>query len=283
MTLGQHTPEKIGQQLAWWISGVVSRLKPQIYHIVHANLSQVLGSDALPEELARTARQVFYFSVRSTLDLFRSLRLPAAEIGSLVDISDETRAIARTCWDREGGSLLVFPHLSSFDLGGHALTPLLPRMQLFTLPDPPLGFQILNETRRLTGTDVTPLSSTALRQAIKLLRRGGVVSVAGDLPVSGLEKPVPFFGRPARVPSGHIRMALKTDAAVIVTYCVFRPDSQRYTIHLEPPMQLVRTGDRREEIQINLRRILESLEAIIRRWPEQWLMFAPVWPELLEA
>jgi lauroyl/myristoyl acyltransferase len=47
-------------------------------------------------------------------------------------------------------------------------------------------------------------------------------------------------------------------------------------------MELVRTGNRDEEIQINMRRLLDAVEAIIRRWPEQWLMLVPVWPELLE-
>lgn len=283
MILGKYTPERIGHQLAWWASGVISRIKPQLYHIVRANLSQVLGSEAAPADLARTARQVFYFNIRSSLDLFRSLRLSPGEIGALVHVPDDTKAVARACWHHAGGTLLVFPHLSGFDLGGHALVPLLPKMQLFTLPDPPPGFLLLNETRRLTGVNVTPLSSAALRQAIKLLRQGGVVSVAGDLPVSEMDKPVPFFGRPARVPSAHIRMALKADAVMVVTYCVFDPATQRYTVHLEPPMQLERTGDRQEEVRINMGRVLEALERIIRRWPEQWLMFTPVWPDLLEA
>jgi lauroyl/myristoyl acyltransferase len=47
-------------------------------------------------------------------------------------------------------------------------------------------------------------------------------------------------------------------------------------------MEMVRTGNRVEDIQINLRRVLDALERIIGRWPEQWLMFAPVWPELVQ-
>jgi lauroyl/myristoyl acyltransferase len=149
------------------------------------------------------------------------------------------------------------------------------------VPDPPPGFQLLNESRSRSGVTVTPLSSTALRQAIRLLRRGGVVSVAGDRPVSDLDDPVPFFGRPARVPSGHVRLALSTGAAVAVAYCILSPDRQRYVAHLEPPMDLIRTGNREEEIQLNLRQILNALERVIRSWPEQWQMFVPVWADLL--
>ena len=78
-------------------------------------------------------------------------------------------------------------------------------------------------------------------------------------------------------------MALKTDAVVSLGYCVLSPDTQRYTIHIDPPMELIRTGNREEEVQLNLRQILDALQDIIRRWPDQWQMFVPVWPELLQA
>jgi KDO2-lipid IV(A) lauroyltransferase len=200
-----------------------------------------------------------------------------------VDLPGKTRLAARTLWNREGGAIIVFPHLSNFDLGGHAILSLLPETQLFTLPDPHPGFQMINESRKREGVSITPLSSAALRQAIKLLRRGGVVALAGDRPVSDLDEPVPFFGHPARVPSGHIRLAVKTGAVVAIAYCILSPETQRYTMHLEPAMELIRTGNQEEEVALNLRQILDALERIIRRWSEQWLMFVPVWPDLVQA
>jgi lauroyl/myristoyl acyltransferase len=130
--------------------------------------------------------------------------------------------------------------------------------------------------------DVTPLSSQALRQAIKLLRAGGMVSVAGDRPVSDRDEPVSFFGRPARVPSGHVRLALKTNAVVLVGCCFLSPQTQRYTVHLESPLEMVRTGSLDQDLQLNMQRVLDQLEMVIRRWIGQWQMFVPVWPELTE-
>jgi KDO2-lipid IV(A) lauroyltransferase len=200
-----------------------------------------------------------------------------------VDVPETTIAAARSLWNRKGGAVIVFPHLGSFDLGGHAIAPYLPEMQLFTLPNPPPGFEMLNESRRRTGVSVTPLSSAALRQAIKLLRRGGVVALAGDRPVSDLDEPFPFFGHPARVPSGHVRLALRTGAVVSIGYCALSPETRRYAMYLESPMEMVRTGNRDEEVRLNMQRILTALERIIRRWPEQWQVLVPVWPELLDA
>lgn len=280
--LSQHTPEAVGHRLSWWAAGAVCRLKPAIYRIVRSNLGQVLEAGA-GNALELATRRVLHTAIHGYFDLFRALRLPEENLSALVEVPEATIEMARSLWNRKGGALIVFPHLGSFDLGGHAIVPYLPELQLFTLPDPPPGFHMLNESRRRTGVTVTPLSSAALRQAIKLLRRGGIVALAGDRPVSDLDEPFPFFGRPARVPSGHVRLALRTGAVVSIGYCTVSPESQRYAMYLEPPMEMVRTGDRDEEVQLNMQRILAVLERIIRRWPEQWQMFVPVWPELLDA
>jgi len=280
----QHTPERWGHSLAWLAAGLVCRLKPAVYHIVQANLSQVLGPAAGDGgALNRMARQVFDTAIRGYYDLFRAWRLPQEQLAATVDIPEAVRSVMHSLWNREGGSVLVVPHLSSFDLGGQALASYLPETQVLSLPDPSPGFQMTNELRRRAGIAVTPLSSTALRQAIRLLRRGGVVSTGGDRPVSDLDEPLPFFGRPARVPSGHVRLALKTGAVVVVTCCFFSSVTHKYTLHVEPPLEMIRTGNQEEEVRLNMRRVLDALERIIGRWPEQWQMFVPVWPELLEA
>jgi len=147
------------------------------------------------------------------------------------------------------------------------------------LPNPSPGFERANELRRLSGAQVTPLSTAALRQAIELLRHGGVLAVAGDRPVSEIDPPIPFFGRPARVPSGHVRLAGKTGAAICLFYCLYSPEAGRYTLHLEAPLELLRGRDREETVQHNMRQVLDALEVVIRGWAGQWQMYVPVWPE----
>jgi lauroyl/myristoyl acyltransferase len=164
-------------------------------------------------------------------------------------------------------------------LAGQALSAHLPGIQVFTLPNPGLGFQLANALRRQSGACVTPLSTGALRQAMELLLKQGVVAMACDRPVSEMDKTTQFFGRPARVPTGPVRLALRANARIVVVYCIVDPVTQRDTLHLETPLDLIRTGNRDEEITINTRRVLDVVEPIIRRGLDQWLMFVPVWPE----
>lgn len=283
MNFSRHTPVGVGHTLSWWGSGLICRSRTASHRIVRANLSQVLGPEAPAPTLDTATRHVFYTLLRSSFDLFRTAQRPLEELVAMVEFPEEARALALAQLESDRGAILVFAHLGSFDLAGLALANLMPGLQIITLPDPPPGFQMTNELRALAGTTVTPLSSKALRQAIKTLRAGGVVALAGDRPVSELDEPVRFFGRPARVPSGHVRLALKTGATLVVAYCTLSPETNRYTVRAEPPMEMVRTGNREEEVALNMRRVLDALETVIHRWPDQWQMFVPVWPELMEA
>lgn len=279
MFLSRYSPPAIGHSFAKLAASSVCRAKPAVYRIVEANLRQVLGVDAPAAVLRRTTRQVFYFAVRSYYDLYHALAQPRFELAGTVDFPESAQATVRDIRQAGSGTVLAVLHLGNFDLAGQALAAHLPGLQVLSLPDPTLGFQLANNLRRLGGLTVTPLSTGALRQAIEHLLKQGVVGMGGDRPVSGLDKPVPFFGRPARAPSGPVRLALRTGARIVVAYCVVHPATQRDTLYLEPPLELVRTGNRDEDVTINMRRLLDVLEPVIRRWLGQWLMFVPVWPE----
>jgi len=283
MYTSQYTPETLGHRLAWQAAGVVSRFKPTVYRIAQENLSQVLGPGIERQTLDETVRKVFHTTLRNYFDLFRALRLPFEELLASVDFPEEAKSIIQSLWKQEKGSIVVFPHLGNFDLGGQVAAAYLPETQVITLPNPPPGFELTNELRKKTGVKITPLSTAALREAFRTLKREGVVSVAADRPVSELDEPVSFFGRPARVPSAHIRLALKTDAVVVIGCCIYSNETKRYTLHIKPPMQMIRTGNHEEEFEINMRRVLDEMEKLIRRWPEQWQMFVPVWPKLTKA
>jgi lauroyl/myristoyl acyltransferase len=283
MWLSKRIPERTAHRLAWWAAGIVCRQQPAAYHHLLANLKQVMGADANVQTLQQTARQIFSTTIQTQYDLFRAFQLSYQEQADLIDFPQEAEDLARSLKEDKRSSLLVFPHLGSFDIAGPAVAGHLPDTQVITLPDPPPGFQLANQLRLRTGVEVTPLSSIALRKAIRLLRQGGTVVIAGDRPVSDLDEPIDFFGRPARMPSGHVRLALKTGALLIVGCCFLSPETGRYTIHMEPPLDMISTGYLDEDVRLNMRQVLDRLESIIRRWVGQWQMYVPVWPELLES
>lgn len=280
--LSQHMPAGAGRRLARWTATTLCRLRPEVYHIVQANLGQVLDPGASADEVRQKSCQVFYHFVLGYFDFFRSLQLSQEQLRQFVEVPEALQALAGSESAAGRGLLLVMSHTGNFDLVGRVMTLYAPSIQVISLPDPHAGFESLNELRRRSGARVTPLGPAALRQALKTLRAGGVVATGGDRPVSELDEPVPFFGRPAHMPSGQVRLALKTGAPMVVAGCVYRAEQERYAVDMEPPLEMIRTGILEEEVRINMRRMLDALEKVIRRWSDQWMMFVPLWPELLE-
>ncbi len=280
--VSRHIPARSAHRLARWAATAVCRLRPEVYRIVRANLGQVLGPAAGAEEVQHKTCQVFYHFVLGYLDFFRSLELPREQMLQFLEVPEALQTLLHSERVKEKGLVLVMPHTGNFDLAGRVLASLTPNAQVIALPDPHPGGHSMNEVRRQMGIEVTPLSPAALRQAIKTLRAGGVVGTGVDRPVSQLDEPIPFFGRPAHMPSGHVRLALKTDALVVVAGCAYRSQDRRYVVDMEPPLQMIRTGTE-EDVRVNMRRVLDAMERIVRRWSDQWMMFVPVWPELLEA
>lgn len=279
--LSQHMPARAGRRLARWGSGTLCRLRPELYEIVRANLGQVLGPAASAQEVHHQTCQVFYHYILGYFDFFRSLQLRPEKVQQLVRVPESLQALLRSEEVKARGLVLVMSHTGNFDLAGRVMTTYAPTIQVISLPNPHPGFLSLNELRRQMGAQVTPLGPAALRQAFRTLRAGGVVVTGGDRPVNELDEPIPFFGRPAHMPSGHVRLALKTGALMVVAGCVYHSERERYAVETEPPLEMVRTGDE-EEVRINMRRMLDAIENLIRRWCGQWMMFVPVWPKLLE-
>jgi KDO2-lipid IV(A) lauroyltransferase len=87
---------------------------------------------------------------------------------------------------------------------------------------------------------------------------------------------VDFFGRPACTTTGLALLALHTGAPVIPGYVV-RMDDGRYRFIFEEEVELVRTGDREQDVLINTQKYTRIIEDTVRKYPDQWLWVHQRW------
>ncbi|MFQ5932001.1 MAG: lysophospholipid acyltransferase family protein [Nitrospiraceae bacterium] len=167
------------------------------------------------------------------------------------------------------GVVLVTPHMCSLDLFALAISKRFADVQALTLAGPPINSRLVNHLRRKYGMHVTPIDHDSLRAAIRRLRRGGIVGIAADVPVSYGAR-IPFFGRPCLLPIGHSRLAEATNAAVVVGESQrLGPRSYRGT-GTEIPQ-----GDMDEEQWAAA--IIRVIEGHIAARPDEWFTTAPLW------
>lgn len=278
MFLSKHVPPFVGYAGAGIIAWLITRLKPAVYWIVLANLRQVMGEQADGKTLHRLTRRVFGNNARNTYDLWRLVSRGHEAIRAAFRFPPEARLHIEQGLRRGKGVIIAGTHTGNFDLGILALAAHGLDVQVLGLAAPPGGgFYLMDQMRARAGVRLTSIGVPALREAIARLRAGGIVLTGVDRPVGDEEAMVEFFGRPALLPIGHVRLALKTDA-VILAAGNYRDPQLGHTVRVSPPIEMIRTGDLWQDLQINLRRVNAYLEEYIRTWPDQWAMFLPVWP-----
>jgi KDO2-lipid IV(A) lauroyltransferase len=280
LTVAKAMPAAWGYSLAAWVADqLVKRKGSVMLRSVRLNQWVIHGGRSSPEELDLAAREVFRHAGRCLVDLYHHVTDPDRIRGFFED-SAGIRNLVERSRSRKEGTFLVTIHQSNFDLALLSLGLRGLTAQVLSYSNPTGGYQVQNQLRTLPGLEVTPINPHALHQAIRRMKQGGMVITLIDRPVEQQEIQLPFFGHPAALPTGHVRMALAAGVPVIVTTVSMRPDGQ-YQLYISEPIRMQKIPDPKEEIRVNAEAILKEIEGPIRQNPEQWLMFYPVWPDLL--
>lgn len=275
--IGQHMPRWLGYGISRAIALWVAWFKPTEYWTVRANLRQVLGAEVDGVRLHLATRNVFEHAGQTYYDFFREVGQPAPVLAESVRVSPALVELIRSEMESGRGVLLLGIHMSNFDLALLALgTHNLPA-QLLSLAGPNEGLEIVDRLRVMPGFEVTPVTTGSLRAAVQRLRNGGLVMTGAEYPVPGDCEWVEFFGRPACLPAGPARLALMTDATVLLGGC-YRDTDGEYVLDVSGPIEMVRTGNRKADVVDSMRALVRVIECYIRAHPEQWLMFRPIWP-----
>jgi len=259
---------------------VLSRRRDtSLYRTMRANQTGVLGPKASPQQLDAATRAVLGHAGMTAFDLMHIMAQGEDAVLRAVDFGADFWANIELLKASGRGVLICGCHLSNFNLAflGFALTGF--PVQVLSAAMPAAGFGLIAEMRNRGVIEETPISAGALRKAIARMRAGGACAIGVDWPIGAENgEPVPFFGRPAHLATGYIRMALSANAVILPLACRWSPERGYYTI-TQPPLTLEVTGDREADVLHNARRVLTVMESWIAETPEQWLMYHPVWPE----
>lgn len=281
MALGRWLPPWAGYRLARLAVGIVSRRRnASIYRILHDNQAGVLGPDTPEPILHDAVRRVFEHVGRTAYDLMHGLAGGEARLREAVTLDAQVANHLQRAIATGRGVMICGCHTSNFNLGFLALSlrDEMPQIQVLAPPTMTGGFRVMHDLRASKKFLETPISIVSLKAATLRLRAGGMVATGVDWPPAAVgDERVPFFGRLAHLPTGHIRLAINAGAVLLPVAC--RWDADRgYRMMTAPHLELELTGDRGHDVQHNARRVLAVIERWIAERPEQWLMYYQVWP-----
>ncbi len=286
----------LGWRLAYWISRLGSRLAPVLgsrlcyalavppaalaYALLGgarrsliANLERVVGPEAAPA----AARRSFRNFARYLVDLHQLPVLGKEALLGRVDF-DEWQALDEAL-AHPGGTIFVTLHLGQHEAGAAVLAARGHSVNVIaqTLPYAPLDALVQGLRGRL-GMTVVPADKAKLG-ARRSLGRGEVLGTFFDAVEPGKGLIVDFLGAPTEVSAAPARIARSAGARVLaVVVGRDRHDPTRLVPSIDFGVEGAATDDEEADVRALTEALARSFEGFVRRYPDQWFAFRPLWP-----
>lgn len=269
-------PEPAAHGVANVVGDVLFRVRHDQRRMVIVNLRRLLGADAEDAAvLDRWARRSFRAYARYWVEGARLGSTSPAE----VDQRTFTQGVQYLADGIAAGKgvIMALPHVGSWEYGGAFLARRhLPMTSVAERIEPPELFEFFVDQRARMGLTIVPLDGSSGRAIVSTLRRGGLVGLLSDRDLNGTGIDVEFFGEKTTMPAGPATLALRT-GATLVTGVVYSGPGGDHRGLVDPPIDTSRQGSLRSDVTRITQEIAHRFEGWIRRAPDQWHVFQPLW------
>ena len=202
----------------------------------------------------------------------------AAYAGVRFNVSVPRMDLFHTLCDRGDGFIQLSSHVGNYEIAGYTLVSPKPFNALVFGGETATVMQNRANLFQSTHIRMIPVSEDlshvfALNNA---LADGEIVSVPGDR-VFGSQKTVEclFFGEKAKFPAGPFVLAVQRNAPVLSVFAM-KESRRGFKVYLDilPDAEGV---SKQERIQSLADAYASRLEAVVRRYPDQWYNFFDFW------
>lgn len=268
-------PRRAASGLATSVVALLFRARPKLRKIAEFNL-RLAFPDWSGAQRDETMRKMVRNIGRMAAEFARMPRLTKDNVQEIVLLDSHENFLAGR--ERGKGVLYLTGHIGAWELSSfaHALYGYPLHYMARPLDNKRLD-ALVNRYRCASGNRPIFKNESA-RSMLKILKDAGTIGILADqntLPSEGAF--VDFFGKLACTTTGIARVALHTGAAVVPGFAYWDESIQKYRLHFEPPVELIRTGDVEKDVFENTQRFAKVLEEIIRNYPDQWVWVHARW------
>ena len=269
-------PEPVALAVGHRVGDLLFAIRAEQRRMVSVNLARVLGAGDGDQALVdRWARRSFRAYARYWVEGARLGRTSPVEVEERTFVQGLEYLADGVAMGR--GVIMALPHVGSWEYGGAFLaTQDLPMTSVAERIDPPELFDFFVQQRAAMGLTILPLDASSGSTVMSALRDGKLVGLLCDRDVAGNGIEVEFFGERTTMPAGPATLALRTGAR-LVTGAVYSGPGRDHRAIVEPPLDTTRQGSLRSDVARLTQEIAGRFEGLIRRAPEQWHVFQPLW------
>lgn len=228
-------------------------------------------AEAFPtsEERRRLVRSAWDHFARGVYETIAVVHSSPEKVCSAIDVQGEE--FLKQALNKGKGVIALSAHLGNFTLIGARLAAAgYPFHVVVKQPRDEGLARVMDHYRTQVGAKTISARPRreAARQILRALRNNEIVlMIADEFKSGGVE--VEFLGRTAPAPRGPVTLAIRSGAAVVPMFMA-RDRQGRLTLHIWPEIDLIKTGDLQEDVVSNVALFARQLEAMVRRYPDQW-------------
>ncbi len=265
-------PRRTALSASGWMGGLAYLFARHSRRLALSNLSLVYGGEMSCRQIRQLGRSVFRELGRNVVDVARLPGVTAENVDDLV--RTEGLSYLESAHGEGQGVVAVSAHLGNFELMGTflALKGFTVTVVAAPLYDPRLDALLLKNRER-GGLNVIGRERAA-PAILRALRKGHVVGLLADQDTRGAGIAVPFFGRPARTPTGPAVLADRAGAP-IVPMAIHRLADDTHLLTVRPPIRPA--GRAPEDVETTTSAYTAELERFIRQAPAQWVWMHDRW------
>jgi KDO2-lipid IV(A) lauroyltransferase len=244
--------------------------------VAFENLQVAFGEKKSKKEMKAIAKKCFENMGMMAIEFFRipGMDMEAFKRKVTIEGLDEALKIL----DQKKGALLLIGHFGNWELMGFMSKVIHSPIMVIAKPIKKNQWvdRLIVGIREDAGLEVIP-PGQAGRKVIKALSQNRVVGILIDQRAKRSEGiMVDFFGKKAPTTPGLAVLALKSGAPVIPVFMI-RNGFQKHRLVIQKPLELVHTGNKRQDVEANTELFNKTLESMIRDYPDQWFWVHRRW------
>jgi len=267
-------PQKWQRLSADFLGRIIFLADRRHRRIVIDNLTHAFGRQKNRFEIRILAKRVFMNLVLIIFETAWSLSLDEKQLRKYFTI--DGRSNIKNAYEKDRGLLALTAHFGNFELltviGAMNKYPL-------SMVARPLSFKPLDrffvDLRTRFGAKIIP-KQRSFRAILRSLERKEIIVLLMDQNVDWYEGVfVDFMGRLACTSSGLALLALKTQAPVVPVFLI--REKTGFRAEFGPEIPLIKTGDKRKDVELNTLQYNRIIEEMVLRYPEQWFWVHQRW------
>jgi KDO2-lipid IV(A) lauroyltransferase len=230
------------------------------------------------------SRRIFQHTGITILEILQSAFLSPNDLLAMFRIVSGEQHLIDALKDTNKGLVVAGCHIGNWEVGLQYLGYIAGRP--LTAVARKIGFKWLDDwfdfLRTRLGNKII-YKKGAWQKMVQTLRNAEALLITLDQSRYQQAVEITFFNHKATATPAIAMAALRCRCPVLPAFCVREADGIQ-AIHIYPPVEIQRTKDLRRDIQVNTQKMIDAMEDIIRKYPDQWVWFQRPWkkthPEL---